>query len=167
MPYGRQRGMGLRPIKSDKHESTWSNLSQNASSVVNINLITAVNPADKNTGIEVEIGSAVKGIYLEFQFSAEAITSTKIIHWKVAMSREGQTFSTPATYYQADRSQILKRGMEMLPKSVNTIIKRIIYVPIPRSFQRMKDNNQFFFSYIASSSETINSCGIFIYKEYS
>ncbi len=165
MPYGRRRS-SKQPIISDKHEVPWSNLSQDASGQIKILLIEAVQPAAQNVGSEVGIGSAVNGIYLEFQFSAETITSTKIIHWEVELLRLGQAEAVPSAYYQSDRSQILKRGMEMLPKSVNTIIKRIIFVRIPRTFSRMKENQQVFFKYIATSAETINACGFAIYKEY-
>ncbi len=153
------------PIKSDKHENTWSNLSQDASSTINIELVRPVASADKNTAIEVEIGSKVRAIYFEFQFSAETITNTKIVHWRVAVARTGQTESAPNTYYQIDRSQVLKRGMEMLPKSVNTIIKRVFLVLIPPTYQRMRANQGIFFQYIVSSAETINSCGFTVYKE--
>ncbi len=165
MPF--RRSSSLRPIKSDKHEVVWSNLGQNASTVVNILLVKPVAAASQDTATEVGIGDKVNGIYLEFQFSAENISNTKIIHWQIFLFRLGQTFSVPSLYYQPDRSQVLKRGMEMLPKSVNTIIKRIVFVPIPKFASRMKQNQEIYLSYIASSAETINSCGFGIYKAYS
>ncbi len=165
MPFGRRRN-DIRPVVSDKHEVTWSNLAQDASTTISILLAEAVPPNVKNAASEVGIGSKVNGFYIEFQFSAQTITNTKIIHWDVIQKRIGQPVIAPSLYYQTDRSQIFKRGMEMLPKSVNTIIKRIIFVPIPRGASRMKENNQFFFQYIATSAETINACGFAIYKEY-
>ncbi len=162
MPYRSRRGA---PIVSDKHEITWSNIGQNASTVQNINLGLAVQSADKNTSAEVNIGSHIRFIYIEFQFSAEAATTTTIVHWYLAQKRSGQTLTVPNLYYQKDRSQIVQRGMEMVPKDTSTVIKRIVAVRIPRIYQRMKDDSQWLFSYIASSTSTINACGFAIYKE--
>ncbi len=156
----------LRPIKSDKHEITWSNLAQDAGSVKNIALVVPVASADKNTNTECEIGSHVKSIYFEFHFSAETITSAKVIHWKFFAQAGGETISTPALYYQTDRSRISKRGMEMLPKDVSTVFKRIFVVKVPRHQQRITATTFYTFSYICSSAETINACGIAIYKEF-
>ncbi len=156
----------LRPIKSDKHEITWSNLDQNASSVVNIALVIPVASADKDTATECEIGSHVKSIYFEFHFSANTITSPKVIHWKFFVQAGGETISVPSLYYQTDRSRISKRGMEMLPKDASTVFKRIFVVKVPRHQQRITATSFMTFKYICSSAETINACGIAIYKEY-
>ncbi len=59
----------------------------------------------------------------------------------------------------------MKRGMEMLPTNVATVFKRIFVVKIPRVYNRVGDTDQYTFQYIASSSQTINACGIAIYKE--
>ncbi len=166
MPYGRQRN--LRPIKTDKHEVTWSNLSQNASSSVAVSLVTGVNSADKNASNEVEVGSQVKGIYLEFHFGAEVITSAKVIHWIVICrpSNLSPASITPSLYYQVGRKYIIKRGMEMLPKSNTTLYKRIIFVRIPKVYHRIGISDSINFVYICTSAETINACGIAIYKEF-
>ncbi len=166
MVYGRRISSNKRPIMSTKHEVVWSNLLQDASGVQKILLVEAVRPNVKDLAPEVDIGASVNGIYLEFQFSPEAATTTTIIHWQVAWLRIGQTESVPSAYFTTDRSQILKRGMEMLPKDVSTIIKRIIFVPIPKGIRRQKENMQIFFKYIATSAQTINACGFAIYKEY-
>ncbi len=156
----------LRPIKSDKHEITWSNLAQNASAVQVIPLALGVPSADKNTSTEVEVGSHVKSIYFEFHFSAQVVTNPKVIHWFLVGKRTGETVGTPSSYYTSERSSIFKRGMEMLPADQSTVFKRIFVVKIPRKFQRMADNMNLEFRYISSSTETINACGIAIYKEY-
>ncbi len=163
MPYRRSRARTTN--KSDKHEITWSNIGQNASVAQIQTLAVSVPVGDKDASTEVAVGSHVRGVYIEFQFSAETITSTKIIHWEVGVAITGQTLSVPTLYYQNDRSQVLKRGMEMLPKDVATVIKRIIFVPIPPKFQRFAEGNVLFLSYQASSTETINACGFAIYKE--
>ncbi len=154
------------PVKTDKHELTWSNLGQNAVAGITVNLSTAVVPANKNSANEVEIGAHIYGIYLEFHFSAETITNPKVIHWQVRIVRADQTLPTAINYNQDTRAQIIKRGMEMLPKDVATVFKRIVFVRIPKVYQRQKALSLIDFQYSASSTETINACGFAIYKEF-
>ncbi len=163
MPFRRQRF--LAPLKTDKHEVTWSNLSQNAAAVQQITLAVGTNAADKNSATEVEVGAHVRSIYFEFHFAAETITNAKVIHWNIFGSKIGETIGVPSTYYNPDRSAVFKRGMEMLPKDVSTIFKRVFVVKVPKKFQRMTKNSFLIFQYIASSTETINACGFAIYKE--
>ncbi len=154
------------PRKTDKHEVSWSNLASNASSVVSVILAKVVQSGDKDTPGEITIGSHVRGVYLEFQFSAETITNTKIVNWQIYVLRSplaATAASNPNQFGQIDRKNIMKRGMEMLPKSVNTVIKRIVYVPLPR--RRLGEADQVLFEYIVSSAETINACGFAIFKE--
>ncbi len=153
------------PIKTDKHEVTWSNIGQNAAANQAIVLANTVDVSDKSNSTEVALGSHVRGIYLEFHFSAEGITTTKVIHWKVVVIRAGQTMEVANSYYQDTRSQVIKRGMEMLPKASSTVFKRIIFVAIPKLYQRMKQGSSIRFDYQSSSAETINACGFGIYKE--
>ncbi len=159
------RRRGGAPLKTDKHEITWSNLAQNASAVQAIQLARGTVAADKNLGNEVLIGSKITRIYLEFHFSAETTTNPKVIHWKVEKLDANQTTTTPSTYYQLGRNHILQRGMEMLPSDQSTVFKRIVSVKIPRGFQRMGQDESIHFRYISTSAETINACGIAIYKE--
>ncbi len=156
----------LRPVKSDKHELTWSNLAQDASSVQVIVLAKGTDSADKNASTEVEVGAAVRSIYFEFHFSANVITNPKVIHWFVVGKRTGETIGTPSTYYTDERSSIFKRGMEMLVKDTSTVFKRIFVVKVPKKFQRIAKNMNIEFRYIATSAEAINACGIAIYKEF-
>ncbi len=165
MPYGRSR----RPIiTSDKHELTWSNLGQNASTVQSIAIVRGVAPATKDEAVASECvtGSKVFSVYFEFHFSAEVITNPKVIHWQIEIQRAGQVMPVPSTYYQNERAGIIKRGMEMLPKSSSTVFKRIFVVRVPRIYQRVRDDSKINLRYICSSTETINACGIAIYKEY-
>ncbi len=156
----------LRPVKSDKHELTWSNLAQDASSVQVIVLAKGTDSADKNASTEVEVGAAIRSIYFEFHFSANVITNPKVIHWFVVGKRTGETIGTPSTYYTDERSSIFKRGMEMLVKDTSTVFKRIFVVKVPKKFQRIAKNMNIEFRYIATSAEAINACGIAIYKEF-
>ncbi len=162
MPNFRQNR--LRPIHTQKQENTWSNLSQNASTTVTITIAKGVDQADVSANNEVSIGSHVRFIYLEFHFAAETVTSAKVIHWTVRKLPFGTTATIPRTYNQKDKRFIFKRGMEMLPKDVSTVFKRIIGVRIPPKFSRIGEDDTLVLQYVCSSSETINACGISIIK---
>ncbi len=162
MPLFRQRAIN----KTDKHEVTFTELSTDASTTRNIPLATAVPVADKDNSTEVAVGSHIKWIYCEINFAPETITVAKTVHWTIRMVPPAVTAaSSPSQLYQIDRSYVLKRGMEMLVKDVSTVYKRIFVVKIPRAYQRMKQNQKLEFEYVASSANTMNACGIFIYKE--
>ncbi len=152
-------------MNSVKHELVWKNFSQDASGVQTIVLSLAVEPASVNIASEVSIGSSIKGVYLEFQFSTEGATTTMAIDWYVAKLPFATAIGVPSVYNDPTRRFILKRGMEMLPKNVNTIIKRIIFVRIPPRMSRQGENDELVFRYISSSTVTINTCGFAIYTE--
>ncbi len=162
MPFFRRSN----PIKTDKHEVTFTRLAANESSPgTTVNLYTGVDVGAKASSTEVAVGAHVKWVYCEINFAAETITNPKTIHWTIRIKPPGQTASVPTTLYGNDRSYVLKRGMEMLPKDVSTVYKRMFVVKIPRGYQRVKQTQTLEFQYIASSAETINTCGIFIYRE--
>ncbi len=164
MVFRRQRRAA--PIKRDKHEVTWSNLVQDASSQISILLARGVQSADKDTATEVELGSHIYGFYIEFNTSANVVTNPKVLHWGVdVVPPATASFPSYAIYYQSQRAQILKRGMEMLPKDLGTVYKRIIFVSVPRKWQRVQEGQDFNFRYVATSTEAINMCGFCIYKE--
>ncbi len=144
---------------------TWSDLAQDASSVITKTLAFGQTMATKDDVTECVIGSHIEWIYFEINFAAEAITNPKVIHWTVEVVPTGMTNAVPSLYYQPNRAYVLKRGMEMLPKDVGTVYKRIFVVKIPKQYQRIKDNAAFVFKYIATLSETVNVCGFAIYKE--
>ncbi len=155
------------PVKTDKHEITWSDLVKDASTTVSKTLVQGIASASKNVAIECEVGSHVRSIYFEINFSAETITNAKVIHWQVALlpSPGNQTPSIANSYYQNDRSQIIKRGMEMLPRDLSTVFKRIFVVRVPKKAQRIAESAFIVFKYQATSAEAVNCCGFAIYKE--
>ncbi len=161
MPFRRN----LRPIKSEKHEQTWSNLAQDASSAITIPIADA--KKDPTASTEIEIGDHIKWIYFEFHFAAQTTTSPKVIHWWVSKRPFSTASGSPAVYDQVDKRMILKRGMEMLPSDLATVFKRIFVVKVPRGMQRFGDTDELEFKYICSSAETINACGIAIFRAYS
>ncbi len=155
-----------RPIvNSNKHEVTFTQLAQDSSTKQTIALSIAVDAADKNNATECSIGSHIKWIFCEFNFSAETITVAKTVHWAIRYIPSGQVASGPNQLFGTDRAYVIKRGMEMLPKDVSTVYKRVFTVKIPRKYVRQTDNGGFVFEYVASSTNTMNACGIFIYKE--
>ncbi len=162
MPFHRR---STAPIKTDKHEVTFTELSTDASTTRNVPIATAVQSADKDNSTEVELGSHIRWLYCEINFAPETITVAKTVHWTIRMAPPAASPSTPAQLYQIDRSYVLKRGMEMLVKDVSTVYKRIFVVKIPKAYQRMKEGQKLEFEYVASSTNTMNACGIFIYKE--
>ncbi len=116
------------------------------------------------TATEVKSGARVRWIYLEFHFSAETITNTKVIHWNVSFEPIGTATQIANAYQQPSRRFIMKRGMEMLPKDVSTVFKRIVSVKIPYKYQRLGIDDEIVFNYQASLAESINACGIAIYR---
>ncbi len=165
MPLSR-RAAALRPVISEKKELTWSLLSQNFSTApADITLISGVEPASANLPEEVTIGTVVNWIFFEFNISPEAITNTQVIHWKIIKVPSGFSgVSAANTYQQDDRKWIIKRGMEMLPKNVNTIIKRMFVVRIPRKMRRIGEGDKIRLLLEGSASQTANFCGIAICK---
>ncbi len=152
---------------SNKHEISWSNLGQNASTLQSQLLIDGTQVGAVSAATEVGIGSKIFGLYLEFQFSPEDVSTTQIVHWDVRVVQPGQGVTAPNVYYQIDRKFIIQRGMEMLPKNVSTVIKRIVFIRIPRVYQRIGEDQRIFFRYIVSGTALINACGFAIYKEKS
>ncbi len=163
MPFRRRF---LAPVKTDKHEIVWSALAadQGTGTFV-VPLVLGVHSADKNTSTECEVGSHVRSIYLEFNIAAQTVTNPKVMHWLIMGGPEGTTLENPTTYYQGNRAQIFKRGMEMLPTNVSTVYKRIFVVRVPKKMQRIQENGFISLLFRMSSTETINNCGIGIYKE--
>ncbi len=151
------------PIQSEKHEVTWSNLAEDASTPgTTVQILKGQTPLNVSAANEEVIGAKVKWFYFEFQFSAETITTTKIIHWMLARKPAGNALQLPTSYYDADKRFIIKRGMEMLPKDVNHVIKRAFFVKVPPGLQRLGRDDEWIFQYISTSANTQNSCGFAI-----
>ncbi len=164
MPFRRRRF--LAPLKTDKHEITWSDLAADFGAAnISKQLSLGVAAEDKGAGTECMVGSHVRSIYIEMNIAAETITNPKVLHWLVEVRDFNQTGATPNLYYQNDRSIIIKRGMEMLPKNVSTVFKRIFVVRIPKKAQRISMGSGIFLKFRCSSTEAINVCGFAIYKE--
>ncbi len=150
---------------TEKNEQTFSNLSQNAGAgVVAINVLQAVQDPDAAT--EIKTGSHCRWLYIEFNVSAETLTNTKIFHWQLVHIPFGLVSTgDPTLYDQVYKAMILKRGMEMLVKDNQSLVKRIFTIK-GKMIRRFKDGDIIQFQYKCSSTETINVCGIFISKTY-
>ncbi len=155
----------LRPIITEKHEVTWSLLAaDHGTADIPVQLVKGVPAADTDNSIEVTAGHHVRSIYIEMNIAAQTITNPKVYHWKVEVFKKGQTNTSPNTYFQDDKSSIIKRGMEMLPSDVGTVFKRVFVVKIPKRSQRIGLGDSIFIFFRASSTETVNNCGFSIYK---
>ncbi len=153
------------PIKSNKHEVSFTQLAQDSSTAQVITLASGTDPANKDNSTEVGIGSHIYWLFCEFNFSAETVTVPKTVHWAIRYVPPGQTASSPAQMFAIDRSYVIRRGMEMLPKDTSTVYKRVFAIKIPRRYSRIQDSAQLTFAYVASSANTMNACGVFVYKE--
>ncbi len=172
MPYSRRRGNSLRPVKSEKHETTWSNLGENASTVKSVVLIDT--PAgEPSVGNQVEVGSTVGSIYIEFNLNGVDNSGTvQVFHWLIMKNPQG-VYGTvdPSIYDQNTKRFVLKRGMEMLPEiplgSGGTVqTKRVFVVKMPRGYKRWGESDKLTLFYKSTSSSGINFCGIAIFKEF-
>ncbi len=168
MPLSR-RALSLRPIHSEKRENTWSFLVQNASSTQVVTLLDTVN--DPSVGNEASIGSHVKWIYVEFNLNGVDNSGTaQVFHWSIYKDKNNTVGTLdPATYDLIEKSNIIKRGMEMLPAiplgSGGTVqTKRIFTVRIPKGMQRMGERDKIKLTYKSTSASSINFCGISIFK---
>ncbi len=158
----------LRPINTQKHEITWSNLGQDAGTAA-IKVVLALGKAagvvTTTTASDITIGSHIKSIYFEFHFSAAQTGNANVIHWQILKEPQDKNPTAPNLYNQSDKRFVFKRGMEMLPTNVSTVFKRVFVTRIPKGYARIGDFDKLTFQYQASSTQTINACGFAIYKE--
>ncbi len=168
MPY--RRALAIRPVNSLKHETTWSNLGENASTDKVVTLINATE--SPVTGVDVDIGSVVKSIFVETNLNGvDNSGSVQVFHWFIMKVPAGLTTPSAAVYQSDQKKFILKRGMEMLPEiplgSGGTVqTKRIFVVKLPPRLRRFDDGDTLQLRYISSSASSINYCGIAIFKEF-
>ncbi len=162
--------MSLRPVNQEKHETTWSNLGQNASTVQTITLINAIRAP--LVGNDVNIGSIIKWIYLETNLNGVDNSGVvQVFHWNIIKSPNNSLpINDPATYDTPQKKWIVKRGMEMLPEipldSGGTVqTKRVFVIKIPKKMQRFGDSDKLLLNYKSTSASGINYCGIAIFKE--
>ncbi len=170
MPY--RRANFLRPVKTEKHETTWSNLAENASTVKAVVLITT-SATEPTTGNQVETGSHVKSIFFESNLNGvDNSSGAQVFHWQIYKNPNGIfTNQDPAVYDASFKKHIIKRGMEMLPDiplgSGGTVqTKRIFVLKIPKIYQRFGELDQLVLTYKSTSASGINFCGIAIFKEF-
>ncbi len=172
MSFRNRRALRLRPVKTEKHETTWSNLGQNASTVQEIILIDTA-AGEPTTGNQVETGSHVRSIFFESNINGvDNSGSAAVFHWMIYKNNNGVLGAQdPTTYDGAIKKFIIKRGMEMLPEiplgSGGTVqTKRIFALKIPRIYERMGEADQLVLTYKSTSASGINYCGIVIFKEF-
>ncbi len=166
------RALNLRPVRSEKHEITWSNLAQNASTVQTLQIVEGTDTP--TTADEVSVGATVKWIYFETNLNGvDNSSGAQVFHWVIYKDPGGAlTNMDPATYNQLNKKFILKRGMEMLPDipmdSGGTVqTKRMFTVKIPPRLRRFDEGDLIKLNYKSTSASGINFCGFGIFKEFS
>ncbi len=161
----------MRPVKTEKHETSWTNLAQDATTTQIITLITA-QAGEPVIPTDIETGSTVRWIFLEFNLNGVDNSGTaQVFHWVVYKSPQGAIVVDPILYDTINKKHILKRGMEMLPQiplgSGGTVqTKRVFTVKIPRGLSRFGEQDQLRLAYKSTSASGINFCGIAIFKEF-
>ncbi len=167
-----RRSLALRPVKSEKHEGTWSFLAQNASTKQTVILVKGIDTP--SAAIDVETGSTVKWIYVEFNLNGvDNSSGAQVFHWYIWKNPSGVVTSPAPNVYNSNlKRHILKRGMEMLPDiplgSGGTVqTKRIFTLKIPPRLRRIGDNDKIELVYISTSASGINFCGITVFKDFS
>ncbi len=165
-----RRALALRPIHSEKKETTWTFLAQNASTIQTITLVNAVRTP--STGVEVNIGSIVKWLYIETNLNGvDNSSGAQIFHFQIYKSPNNQLGNIdPSIYDAVTKKWVLKRGMDMLPDiplgSGGTVqTKRVMVIRIPKKMQRMGDNDKIILTYKSTSASGLNYCGFSIFKE--
>ncbi len=160
----------IPPVITLKHENNSVSLAQNASTNTNLELIVAAE--SPTTANEVDIGSIVKSIFVEFNLNGvDNSGAAQVVHWQIIKAPAGLVFSAPNVYQTDQKKFILKRGMEMLPAiplgSGGTVqTKRIFVVKLPPRLRRFDDGDKLILSYISTSASGINFCHISIFKEW-
>ncbi len=166
------RGLSLRPVRSEKHEVSWTNLGQNASATQSIEIIKAVDAP--TVASQVSVGATVKSVFFETNLNGVDNSGTvQVFHWLIFKDPGDELgVQVPSAYNAINKKFILHRGMEMLPEipigSGGTVqTKRVFVVKIPPRLRRFDLNDALKFNYISTSASGINYCGLAIFKEFS
>lgn len=159
----------MRPVHSTKNVTRWSNLLQDGGTTNTVDLVHGVDSPTDYTK-EVEIGSTVKAVFVEFNANFEG-NVTGIIDWFV-WKNVGGASSTPNPAAQGNnvlRRFVLHSGMEM-PAGINNsqAVKRIFVVKIPPKLRRIGDGDKIQFVYRSTTGVgSVDLCGTAIYKWFS
>lgn len=162
-----RRALALRPVQSEKREITFTNLIQDAGTAdIQIDVIEAVDAGNVNLDKEVINGARISWVFFEINFSANNVTTSKVVHWKIQKIPSGLTGISNANVYNAnDKKFIFKRGMEMLPiNGSSSQTKRIFAVRIPKRYRAFQEEDKLVIRYRCTDTTPINVCGVAIYK---
>ncbi len=154
-----------RPINQVKHEVPLSDLNVDASATRTSTICEGVASADQNAAAEVTIGSTVRWIFCEINLNPNVVTNAKWVRWLIGKEPFDTNLTAAGTLNGPDRRFIIKRGVEMFGKDLSQSTKRVFVVRIPPRMRRIGDNDKIVFSYQSSSTEALNVCANFIFKE--
>ncbi len=160
----------VRPtINSQKHYIQNSIFSVASGGITPATLISAVNVVDKNLAHEVEEGSIIKAIYLEYWISCDDVVGGSCI---VAIEKlmadstglEAGTIAGLDAY--TNKKNVLQVFMGLTPQKDGfpmSVFKG--WLKIPKSKQRFGLGDQLKIHFFAQSDGLIG-CGFSTYKEY-
>ncbi len=163
----------LAPINSIKHFVPRTNTSQAIGSVVNLVIADAVSaPASTNTFDVIE-GAIIKAVRCEMWIAqglaSGTLTQAVVIVEKVPANQNGATVTNLLNLQAYDNKKNILytfQGMIGSVESGNQPIPSIReWVLIPKGKQRFGRGDRLIMS-ITTVSQIMNTCGMFIYKEY-
>ncbi len=160
----------VRPmVHSEKHYTQHSLFTTAAGARDSVVLINAVVVLNKNLSEEVEQGSSVKAIYVEFWINTNDTSPGTFIAIleKVPSGGAAATFAEMAalsTY--ANKKNVLYTTMGLTnPNTQTGQVLMKFWVKIPKGKQRFGLGDRFVLG-IASQTGTLKTCGFSTYKEY-
>ncbi len=160
----------VRPmVHSTKHYVQQSIASSAGGAVTNVTLVSAVPVADKDAVFEVEEGSSVKAIYVEFWIRTAGATAGSgqiIIHKRIADSTQPSAADMAALGDWDNKKNILYTSMGLYNDNDADAIPVVRqWIKIPKSKQRMGLGDAIDIAFFAAV-DTNNICGFATYKEY-
>ncbi len=156
-------------INSEKHYVQYSLSAITSGSVANNNLCAAVPVISKNLVFEVEEGSLVKAVYLEFWVTSDDATQGSAI-WALEKVQSGtapmNAAEIAALNSYDNKKNVLHVGMGLIPTNVDYPMNLVKgWFKIPKGKQRMGIGDELQFSILAQSNG-VSYCGFSTYKEY-
>ncbi len=136
----------------------------------NLTLVKAVESTTANTSKEVEEGASVKAIFVEMWLINSSIDGHQIVILeKVGQNLTGATFANMGNLYgYINKKNILftHEGISANDGVGNPLPILRQWIKIPKSKQRFGLGDALVLTISNPSSNTLNRCGVSVYKEY-
>ncbi len=157
------------PINSEKHYVQVPSFSVAANGVANQDLVRAVQVLNKNATHEVEEGSIVKAVYVEFWFTEDAaaqgfgvFTVMKLPAGAVVPTNSN--LQNLASYVNKKNVFFTFEGL-LPPNTQNPVPVIRQWIKIPKGKQRMGLDDRILVTF-AADGVGLTACGFSVYKEY-